>query len=491
MKPLTHALRNIPLRWKMVAIMLGLAALSLALASAGLMWREYQEFERQMEQRLTLLANVVGLNSTAALAFNDPAAAAEILAALGSDRHVMAGALYDEHERLFARYQRAGVEWPLPERAPTPSRALFADGTAELARTINLKGKPVGKVYLLADTSEWKDSLWGYAGIVALLFIVVLTAGLFLSIWMQRFVTKPIFALHQVMRRVGQERNYALRAAKQGDDELGALVDGFNDMLDEIVKGRAELRQLNEELERRVHERTQQLEAANKELESFSYSVSHDLRAPLRAIGGFSRILLEDHAAALDSTGRDNLERVLKATQRMGMLIDDLLQLARVTRAEPGREEVNLSAIAEEIGKNLRDQDPQRRVRLELAPGLTTQGDPRLLRIALENLLGNAWKFTAKQSESRIELGVKLEKGAPVYFVRDNGAGFDMTYADKLFSPFQRLHSADEFPGTGIGLATVQRILLKHGGRIWAESAVDQGAAFYFTFTQGEDKKSA
>ncbi|GAB4511917.1 MAG: hypothetical protein Tsb0026_15410 [Sulfuricaulis sp.] len=480
---LAQALRNTPLRWKVVTIMLGLAAISLAIASAGLMWREYQEFEHKMEQRLTLLADVIGLNSTAALAFNDPAAAAEILAALDSDEHVMAGALYDARERLFVRYLRSDIERQLPELAPSAGRTLFADDTAELVRTIKLKGQPVGKVYLLADTTEWRDALWGYAGIVAILFIVVLTVGLFVSIWLQRLITEPIFNLVQLMRRVGQEGNYALRATKLGDDELGTLVDGFNVMLDEIVKNRAELRQLNEELERRVLNRTEQLEMANKELEAFSYSVSHDLRAPLRAIDGFSRILLEDHAAALNTEGRDNLERVLKATQRMGSLIDDLLRLARVTRTEPSRSEVNLSVIAQEISKSLREQDPERRVRFELMPGLTTQGDPRLLRIALENLLGNAWKFTGKQPESQIELGIKHENGAPVYFVRDNGAGFDMTYANKLFSPFQRLHTADEFPGTGIGLATVQRIMRKHGGRIWAESAVGQGAAFYFTLT--------
>ena len=489
MEPLAQSIRDIPLRWKMVAIMLGLVAFSLAFASVGLMWREYQEFERGMEQRLTLLADVTGLNSTAALAFNDSAAATEILAALGSDEHVIAGALYDARERLFARYLRSDTERQLPQSAPNASQTLFADDTAALVRTIKLKGQPVGKVYLLADTTEWSDTLWGYAGIVAILFIVVLTAGLFVSIWLQRLVTEPIFNLVQLMRRVGQERNYALRATKLGDDELGTLADGFNVMLDEIVENRAELRQLNEGLERRVLERTEQLEMANKELEAFSYSVSHDLRAPLRAIDGFSRILLEDNGAALNTEGRDSLERVLKATRHMEALIDDLLGLARVTRTEPGREKVNVSAIALEISKNLRDQDPQRRAHFELMPELTTQGDPRLLRIALENLLGNAWKFTGKQKESRIELGVKNENGASVYFVRDNGAGFDMTYAEKLFSPFQRLHKVEEFPGTGIGLATVQRIVRKHGGRIWAESTVGQGTTFYFTLAQGEEKQ--
>ena len=250
-----------------------------------------------------------------------------------------------------------------------------------------------------------------------------------------------------------------------------------------IARRRAEDdRRMKAELERQVAERTTELNAANKELEAFSYSVSHDLRAPLRSIDGFSQAVLEDYAGRLDDQGRDYLSRVRAATQHMGHLIDDLIKLARVARAEMKRETVDLSALAGEVLAELQKRDPDRRVECRIEPGLTAKGDARLLRVALVNLLGNAWKFTGRQPQSRIEFGALRDTdGAPAFFVRDNGAGFDMTYADKLFGAFQRLHTSHEFPGTGVGLATVQRIVHRHGGRVWAEGAVGKGATFYFT----------
>ena len=243
-----------------------------------------------------------------------------------------------------------------------------------------------------------------------------------------------------------------------------------------------EIRELNEQLERRVVERTAQLEAANKELEAFSYSVSHDLRAPLRHIDGFSKALLERYADNLDDKGKHYLQRIRVGTQRMGELIDDLLTLSRMTRSEMHRTKVDLSAIALNIATELSQTQPERKVEFAIAPGLIADGDARLLRVVLENLLNNAWKFTSNRVDSQIEFGVILHEEAKiVYFLRDNGAGFDMTYANKLFGAFQRLHTAAQFPGTGIGLATVQRIIHRHGGRVWAEGAVEQGATFYFT----------
>ena len=247
------------------------------------------------------------------------------------------------------------------------------------------------------------------------------------------------------------------------------------------------IRQLNINLERRVLERTTELHAVNRELEAFSYSISHDLRAPLRSIDGFSQALLEDYAGQLDDRARDYLNRVRGATQHMGHLIDDMLTLSRVTRAEMRRETVDLSALAADVLAELQKSEPERKVDWRIESGLVAVCDERLLRVALVNLLGNAWKFTGKTANAKIEFGsmrnapIPNAQGTMEFFVRDNGAGFDMAYAGKLFDAFQRLHLSSEFPGTGVGLATVQRIVHRHGGQVRGESVPGQGATFYFT----------
>ncbi|MCC7130312.1 MAG: GAF domain-containing protein [Anaerolineae bacterium] len=241
------------------------------------------------------------------------------------------------------------------------------------------------------------------------------------------------------------------------------------------------VRKLNLELERRVTERTIELQLANQELESFAYSVSHDLRAPLRGIDGYSGLLVEDYHAALDEQGKAYLNNIRQAASQMSDLIDDLLKLSRVTRVEMHRQVVDLTAIAEQIAADCRRREPRRAVEISIQPELQVYGDPHLLKLALENLVNNAWKFTRRAAEPRIEIGATHQKGNPIYFVRDNGVGFDMKYHDKLFRAFQRLHDSSDFEGTGIGLATVQRVIQRHSGQVWAESEPDQGAAFYFT----------
>lgn len=253
----------------------------------------------------------------------------------------------------------------------------------------------------------------------------------------------------------------------------------------------AELRELNAGLEHRVAERTLQLEAANRELEAFSYSVSHDLRAPLRAINGFSLALSTKHAESLGEQGIHYLNRVLENTRYMGDLIDDLLTLSRIARREMEAGDVNLSMLAHEIAGELRRLEPERQVTMEIEDQVMGRGDAGLIRVVLQNLIGNAWKFTSTREQAHIKFGVasSLDGGETVYLVQDNGVGFDMAYADKLFGAFQRLHSMAEFPGTGIGLATVQRVIHRHGGRIWAQAELDQGATFYFTIGGSHGKQ--
>ena len=330
-----------------------------------------------------------------------------------------------------------------------------------------------------------------------------LVAGfmLWLFSWL---VTRHLHRIAEFASRMGPdnlgERLVLARRARPNavPDEFDLVLDGFNRMqsnLDaalqaleqDIVKleqAEAEIYQLNTALEQRVADRTAQLEAVNRELEAFSYSVSHDLRTPLRSIDGFSQALAEDYGERLDKVGHDYLSRVRRSAQRMGLLIDDLLRLARVTRADMRITRIDLSALAEEVTEYLCKHKGYSAAALTVQAGLAGHGDPALLRIVLENLLDNAWKYSSKITEPEIELGCLVQDGRVVYFVRDNGAGFDMAYVNKLFGAFQRLHRDEEFSGTGVGLATVKRIVHRHGGEVWAEGSPGEGAVFYFTLNE-------
>jgi signal transduction histidine kinase len=325
---------------------------------------------------------------------------------------------------------------------------------------------------------------------VRTLQVIMLSLGAFMALIglvaaavIARTVTRPIQLLQEGAEAI-KAGDLRRRVGTGARDEVGRLSRAFDAMTYALVndiaereKAEEEVRGLNKDLEHHIR----QLEESNRELDAFSYSVSHDLRSPLRSIDGFSRALVEDYSGKLDDEGRDYLERIRGATQRMAQLIDDLLKLSRVARMEAQRETVDLSAIAADISGRLRKNRPERQVRFIIADGLAASGDERLLTVALENLIANAWKFSEKNPEAVIEFGIAHVQGEPAFYVKDNGAGFDMAFAGKLFNPFQRLHHAAEFSGTGIGLATVKRIINRHGGRVWIESQMNTGTTVYFT----------
>lgn len=472
--------RDISIQHKLTIVVSSACFAALLIATVAFFFNDTLSFKLNKTRDLHVVSEIIGANLTAALSFDDRKAAEEVVRTLALKPHILCVGVYDKNDALFASYVR-GHEAISPPSTPGPVGQKLGSRELSIISPIILDKQRLGTLFLRTDLKEVDERVRDNAIVSLIILLSSFLLALFFSSRFQRLVTQPILDLSAVVAAVSAQKDYSLRAKKFGKDELGKLTDSFNQMLDVIHSQNQILQKTNEQLETRVHERTKQLESANEELEAFSYSVSHDLRAPLRAIDGFGLALSEDYAAVLNAEGKGHLERIRKATQRMGQLIDDLLNLSRVTRVEMRREQVDLSGLVRSITDDLKKNQPERKVEFVIAPNMTVDGDERLLRIAFDNLLGNAWKFTAKHAHARIEFGTTRKDGQSVYFVRDDGSGFDMAYAGKLFGAFQRLHAAAEFPGTGVGLATVQRIIHRHGGKISAESALEKGTIFYFT----------
>src|SRR5579864_4083662 len=452
-------------------------------------------FRHGLVRALSAQAQIVGSNSVAALLFNDPQSAATTLSALKSSPNIESAGIFTLDRRPFASYVREGgseaVNLPMLSDSRKESY-WFRSTHLILAEPIIFQGQRMGFVYIRSDLRDIDKRLKRYAAIAFGVLLLSLVTASFVSSLFRKSVVTPIVTLADVARQVSQEKNYSVRALPSGEhDEVALLVQAFNEMLAQIQQRDDELQRGHAELERRVAERTRELLVANRELEAFSYSVSHDLRGPVDALNGFSYVLSKEYSRQLDDKGNELIDRIRGSGRRMMQLIDDLLNLSRVTSGAMRSEPVDLSAIARSTGEELQRSAPQRQMEFMIADSSPVEGDPRLLRLAIENLLRNAWKYTSQQPKPRIEFGVQAKDGGPVYFVRDNGVGFDARSATRLFQPFQRLHSAEEFPGNGIGLATVQRIVRRHGGEVWAESEVGKGATFYFSLGKSKSNSSA
>ena len=486
--------RNRSITRKLMTVILVTSGAVLTLTCGTFLVYELVTFRQSMAQSLAILARAIAANSTAALAFQNADDATQVLSAVAADQHVAAAALYDGEGALFASYANPAAEGlPIPPQ-PDADGYRFERASLALYQPVVLENRRLGTLYLQSDLGAMYQRFTLYGGMVVGVIAASGVVAFVLATRLQRYITQPLLALARTAKTVSQEQNYAQRAERFDDDEMGQLTDAFNDML-------ARVQQVNSTLEQRVLERTAELEVSNKELDAFAYSVSHDLRAPLRAVDGFSRIVLEEYAPALPSEARRYLEIARTSAVNMGNLIDGLLAFSRLGRQPLHKQTLAPAALVREALHDLRSEIDGRRVDVSVGDLPPCEADALLLKQVFVNLLSNALKYTRQRDEAMVVVGTCSETdlaanrdrdhsspaddrragNGQVYFVRDNGVGFDMRYQDKLFGVFQRLHGADTFEGIGVGLALVQRIVHRHGGRIWAHAEVNRGATFYFT----------
>jgi signal transduction histidine kinase len=406
-------------------------------------------------------------------------------------------ARFPDPERWVGQPVRGTASDSTPVPVPRTSEGVSLDGTPVLTASTAVPPLQSADGVVLSNLSGAIASVGipkavGYSGLDArlrndLLALLAVTVVAAVGAWFgSGWILRQLRGYAAVTRRFASGDLTARAGPTYPKNEIGALGVAFDDMATAIEQRDREIRQLNEGLERRVLDRTAELEAANQELESFSYSVSHDLRAPLRSIDGFSRIILEEHQDEFSEDALGLFQRVRNSAQQMGNLVDDLLTFSRLGRRPVTRATVDMKTLFEETFATLSATSPERKIEFELGPLPTCEGDAGLLRHVVTNLLENALKFTRQREVAHIEVGCEQQDAGGVYYVRDNGAGFDMRYADKLFGVFQRLHRADQFEGTGVGLAIVQRIVHRHGGRAWAQSELNVGTTLYFTIGSGE-----
>jgi signal transduction histidine kinase len=488
-------LRDVPIRRKLMLILMLTTGGALLLAGAGLLSLDYFRFRREMVTDLQSLAEIIAQNSTAALSFQDPRAAQETLAALSAKPSVLAASLYDVDKVVFATWARPGRPGRtarFPDR-PGPDGALFQSDSLVLFSPVVLDGERIGTVYLESGLAEVWARLRLRAVTIFAVFLAAAGAALGFSSALQALISRPIVELADTAHAVSEHNDYTLRAEKRSEDELGRLVDAFNQMLAQIEERDTALLAAKEDLEHRVLERTRELQTANvelrqsnRELDDFAYIASHDLKEPLRGIHNYSMFLLEDYGGKLDEDGKDKLETLMRLTRRMEVLIDSLLQFSRLGRVDLAMEDVDLGAIVAEVldslGINLKEEDVEVRMPRPLP---TVRADRARVGEIFYNLIVNAVRYNDKPRKW-VEIGW-LEEDPPVFYVRDNGIGIQEKHFDSIFRIFKRLHSREKFGGgTGAGLTIVKKIVERHSGRIWLDSTPGEGTTFYFTLAKGD-----
>ncbi|MDT8386037.1 MAG: ATP-binding protein [Thiogranum sp.] len=480
------------LRYRIALTIFILEAMVMSLVLWQTLSHADESIREQMAASQAVTLNLLGTLARLALFIEEYDELVAYIADVEKDPSVVRVLVANQNNRVVVSSDISLLGGTMPTGAGHPDRYLVSKPLANAAGLLGTLAIEFSNERLVnarrdAFALGWSIALIGMLliAVVGVLMGYLLTRRLqVLQASAERFASGDFEQPVQVrgrdeIARVGAAFNFMAGAIASQIADLEDSETKLRSNNDELKRTSAELHDIRKNLEDLVRERTLELQNSNRELDSFCHSVSHDLRAPLRSISGFTQILLADHAEHLDEEGRDHLHRVIRASQRMAELIDDLLELSRVSRSDINRSDIDVSAMAQELLNELQATAPERKLEYRIAPGLHVWADPRLFRIAMENLLGNAWKYTRGRVPARIEIDTFTREGKAVVVIRDNGAGFDMKYAENLFQPFKRLHQDIEFEGTGIGLATVQRVVHRHYGRVWAEAAVDTGATFY------------
>ncbi|MGF2685555.1 ATP-binding protein [Marinobacter sp. DUT-3] len=464
------------LKTKLLFLTLFTSALGITLVCASLIFVENRNYRKQLESELHVIAGILAEQSAAALVFEDNNQLSSIISSLERIETIQQACVYDQQGTVMASL--ASMD---KRECPSVNRQLevgFVDEVYRLAIPVTLDNETVGQLFLTSHLEVLHGHIRTFVFVAIGIGAVILVALVFLALRLQRIVSDPILKLSETAERIAQDHDYSIRAPVSGTDELGRLGNTFNEMIGTIQQQNRRILESRDSLERIVEARTSELSMANRELEAFSYSVSHDLRQPLRAVEGFGQALEEDCGDQLNETGKDYLRRIRAASVRMAGLIDGLLILSRVSRQPIENQTVDLSQLLQEITDELKDISDDVPSEVHIQQGVRVVGDSRMLRVAFQNLLANAWKYSAREEKRIIDVSARTAGRWTAIEVRDNGVGFDMRYIDKLFVAFNRLHTPSEFGGTGIGLATVYRVVRRHHGEISATSKVGEGASF-------------